>query len=144
MHTNIRNLLTQAVEKRMMSNRRIGCLLSGGLDSSLIASILVKLSKEKGLPYSIQVNKNFILNLERNYIYSIFCLQTFSVGMADSPDILAARQVAKYIGSEHHEIIFTAEDIINVLDKVIYTLETADITTIRASCGKDLIYINYL
>lgn len=60
MHTNIRNLLTQAVEKRMMSNRRIGCLLSGGLDSSLIASILVKLSKEKCLPYSIQVNKNFI------------------------------------------------------------------------------------
>lgn len=144
MHTNIRNLLTQAVEKRMMSNRRIGCLLSGGLDSSLIASILVKLSKEKGLPYSIQVNENFILNLERHYIYSIFRLQTFSVGMADSPDILAARQVAKHIGSEHHEIIFTAEDIINVLDKVIYTLETADITTIRASCGKSLIYINYL
>jgi len=55
-HANIRNLLTQAVEKRMMSNRRIGCLLSGGLDSSLIASILVKLSKEKGLPYPIQVN----------------------------------------------------------------------------------------
>lgn len=144
MHTNIRNLLTQAVEKRMMSNRRIGCLLSGGLDSSLIASILVKLSKEKGLPYPIQVNENCILNLEKNYIYLIFYLQTFSVGMADSPDILAARQVAKHIGSEHHEIIFTAEDIINVLDKVIYTLETADITTIRASCGKDLIYINYL
>jgi len=55
-HANIRNLLTQAVEKRMMSNRRIGCLLSGGLDSSLIAAILVKLSKEKGLPYPIQVN----------------------------------------------------------------------------------------
>jgi len=54
-HANIRNLLTQAVEKRMMSNRRIGCLLSGGLDSSLIAAILVKLSKEKGLPYPIQV-----------------------------------------------------------------------------------------
>jgi len=57
--------------------------------------------------------------------------------MADSPDILAARQVAKHIGSEHHEVIFSAEDIINVLDRVIYTLETADITTIRASCGKN-------
>jgi asparagine synthase (glutamine-hydrolysing) len=117
-HANIRNLLTQAVEKRMMSNRRIGCLLSGGLDSSLIAAILVKLSKEKGLPYPIQ---------------------TFSVGMADSPDILAARQVAKHIGSEHHEVLFTAEDVLNVLDKVIYTLETADITTIRASCGMYLV-----
>lgn len=57
--------------------------------------------------------------------------------MEDSPDILAARQVAKHIGSEHHEVIFTAEDVLSVLDKVIYTLETADITTIRASCGKD-------
>jgi asparagine synthase (glutamine-hydrolysing) len=57
--------------------------------------------------------------------------------MADSPDILAARQVAKHIGSEHHEVLFTAEDVLSVLDKVIYTLETADITTIRASCGNN-------
>jgi len=58
--------------------------------------------------------------------------------MADSPDILAARRVAKHIGSDHHEILFTAEDILNVIDDVIYTLETADITTIRASCGEKL------
>lgn len=58
--------------------------------------------------------------------------------MEGSPDILAARRVAKHINSEHHEIIFTAEDILDVLDKVIYTLETADITTIRASCGEKL------
>lgn len=69
-HANIRNLLTQAVEKRMMSNRRIGCLLSGGLDSSLIAAILVKLSKEKGLPYPIQVNTNN--NQEDVYFIIIF------------------------------------------------------------------------
>lgn len=56
--------------------------------------------------------------------------------MEDSPDILAARQVAKHIGSEHHEVIFTADDVLNVLNDVIHTLETADITTIRASCGK--------
>jgi len=62
--------------------------------------------------------------------------------MADSPDILAARQVAKHIGSEHHEVLFTAEDVLSVLDKVIYTLETADITTIRASCGNNIIKIN--
>lgn len=65
--------------------------------------------------------------------------QTFSVGMDGSPDILAARRVAKHIGSEHHEVIFTADDVLNVLDKVIYTLETADITTIRASCGNYLL-----
>lgn len=55
--------------------------------------------------------------------------------MGDSPDIVAARQVAKHIGSEHHEITFTEEDVGNVLDEVINTLETYDITTIRASIG---------
>lgn len=74
-HANIRNLLTQAVEKRMMSNRRIGCLLSGGLDSSLIAAILVKLSKEKGLPYPIQVNTNNNgEDVHFNIIFNIYIL----------------------------------------------------------------------
>lgn len=59
--------------------------------------------------------------------------------MGDSPDLLAARKVAKHIGTEHHEIIFTEEDVANVLDDVIATLETADITTIRASVGMYLI-----
>lgn len=75
--------------------------------------------------------------------YIIAFLQTFSVGMDGSPDILAARRVAKHIGSEHHEVIFTADDVLSVLDKVIYTLETADITTIRASCGKEKYKKNY-
>lgn len=69
---NIRTLLTASVKKRLMSDRRIGCLLSGGLDSSLIAALLVKLSQESGLPYKIQ---------------------SFAVGMGESPDIIAARQV---------------------------------------------------
>ena len=55
--------------------------------------------------------------------------------MEDSPDIVAARQVAEHIGTEHHEIIFTEEGVTEVLDDVIYTLETPDITTIRASIG---------
>lgn len=59
--------------------------------------------------------------------------------MGDSPDIVAARQVAKHIGSEHHEIIFTEQDVQDVLDEVIFTLETPDITTIRASIGMYLI-----
>lgn len=63
-------------------------------------------------------------------------LQSFAIGMGDnSPDILAARQVAEYIDSEHYEIIFTEEDVVSVIDDVIYHLETADITTIRASIG---------
>lgn len=59
--------------------------------------------------------------------------------MGDSPDILAAREVAKFIGTEHHEVIFTEEDVANVLDNVVYSLETPDITTIRASIGMTLI-----
>jgi asparagine synthase (glutamine-hydrolysing) len=53
---NIRTLLTSAVKKRLMANRRIGCFLSGGLDSSLIASLLVRAAKEANLPYKVQVS----------------------------------------------------------------------------------------
>ena len=53
----------------------------------------------------------------------------------ESPDIRAARQVAAYIGSEHYEIQFTEDDVFEVLNEVIYSLETCDITTIRASLG---------
>ncbi|CAH0558230.1 unnamed protein product [Brassicogethes aeneus] len=115
---NIKTLLTAAVKKRLMADRRIGCFLSGGLDSSLIASLLVKEGKKMNLPYKIQ---------------------SFAIGMGDSPDIRAARQVAEYIGTEHHEIIFSEEDVARVLDEVIYTLETPDITTIRASVAMYLI-----
>lgn len=63
-------------------------------------------------------------------------LQSFAIGMGDSPDIKAARKVAQHIGTEHHEVTFTPEDVIRVLDKVIYHLETPDITTVRASIGE--------
>uniref|UniRef100_A0A3Q1H5K7 Asparagine synthetase [glutamine-hydrolyzing] n=1 Tax=Acanthochromis polyacanthus TaxID=80966 RepID=A0A3Q1H5K7_9TELE len=115
---NIRTLFENAVRKRLMSHRRIGCLLSGGLDSSLVAATLVKLAKEEKLQYPIQ---------------------TFSIGSDDSPDILAARKVAAHIGSEHHEVNFTAEEGIQAVEEVIFHLETYDITTIRASVGMYLI-----
>ncbi|XP_046397887.1 asparagine synthetase [glutamine-hydrolyzing] [Ischnura elegans] len=117
-YANIRTLLTAAVKKRLMSNRRIGCFLSGGLDSSLISALLVKLAKEEGISYKVQ---------------------SFSIGMGESPDIVAAREVAKHIGSEHHEVNFTEKDIADALDDVIYHLETADITTVRASVGMYLV-----
>lgn len=59
--------------------------------------------------------------------------------MGDSPDLIAAREVAKHIGTEHHEVTFTEEDVEKHLDDVIHTLETADITTVRASVGMYLI-----
>ncbi|XP_031566811.1 asparagine synthetase [glutamine-hydrolyzing]-like [Actinia tenebrosa] len=115
---NIRQLFTEAVRKRLMADRRIGCLLSGGLDSSLVASLLTKLAKESGIDYPIQ---------------------TFSIGMEGSTDILAARKVAAHIGSEHHEVTFSAQEGIDALRDVIYALESYDITTIRASVGMYLV-----
>ncbi|XP_034457149.1 asparagine synthetase [glutamine-hydrolyzing]-like [Hippoglossus hippoglossus] len=116
--SNIRTLFESAVRKRLMAQRRIGCLLSGGLDSSLVAATLVKLAKEEKLQYPIQ---------------------TFSIGSEDSPDVIAARKVAAHIGSEHHEVNFTAEEGIQAVEEVIYHLETYDITTIRASVGMYLV-----
>ncbi|XP_061597150.1 asparagine synthetase [glutamine-hydrolyzing] [Cololabis saira] len=115
---NVRMLFESAVKKRLMAHRRIGCLLSGGLDSSLVAATLVKLAKEQKLAYPVQ---------------------TFSIGSDDSPDIKAARKVAAHIGSEHHEVNFTAEEGIQAVEDVIFHLETYDITTIRASVGMYLI-----
>ncbi|XP_070703040.1 asparagine synthetase [glutamine-hydrolyzing] [Pempheris klunzingeri] len=116
--SNIRTLFESAVRKRLMAHRRIGCLLSGGLDSSLVAATLVKLAKEEKLKYPIQ---------------------TFAIGSEDSPDILAARKVAAHIGSEHHEVNFTAEEGIQAVEDVIFHLESYDITTIRASVGMYLV-----
>ncbi|CAH0399814.1 unnamed protein product [Chilo suppressalis] len=105
-------LLEAACKKRLMADRRIGCLLSGGLDSSLVTALVVKLAKEIQLPYKIQ---------------------TFAIGMGDSPDLVAARTVAEYLGTEHHEVQFDEKDVRDALDNVIYHLESFDITTIRAS-----------
>ncbi|XP_036421881.1 asparagine synthetase [glutamine-hydrolyzing]-like [Colossoma macropomum] len=115
---NIRILFENAVKKRLMAHRRIGCLLSGGLDSSLVAATLVKLAKEENLKYPIQ---------------------TFSIGAEDSPDAIAARKVAAHIGSEHHEVNFTPEEGIKALEEVIVHLESYDITTVRASVGMYLV-----
>jgi asparagine synthase (glutamine-hydrolysing) len=113
--SNIRAYLTNAVKMRLMSHRRIGCMLSGGLDSSLIAALTLQEARKQGLIYPIQ---------------------TFSIGMDDqSPDLIAARKVAKHLGTEHHEIRFTLCDVIGELKNIIKALESYDITTIRASIG---------
>lgn len=101
-----------------MAERRIGCLLSGGLDSSLVTALTVKIARELDLDYTIQ---------------------TFAIGMEGSTDLAAARKVANYLGTEHHEVVFTPEQGIEALDTVIYHLESYDITTIRASVGMYLI-----
>lgn len=112
---NIRACIINAVRMRLMSHRRMGCLLSGGLDSSLVSGLMVQEARKAGITYPIQ---------------------TFSIGMGDeSPDIVAARKVAKHLNTEHHEVIFTAQDAIDSIRPVIKALESYDITTIRASIG---------
>jgi len=103
----IRTTLEKAVNIRLNNTEReIGFLLSGGLDSSLIASIA-----------SRRLGK----------------IKTFSIGLKDSPDLAAARKVAKYLDTDHTEVTFTPEEGISHLTDVIYSLESYDCTTVRAS-----------
>lgn len=117
-HENLRALLTEAVRKRMMAERRLGSFLSGGLDSSLITGLVVQMARKMNLKYPIQ---------------------TFSIGMEGSPDVAAARKVAAFLGTEHHEVSFTAEEGIEAVREVIRHTETYDTTTIRASVGMYLV-----
>ena len=120
--SNIRDLLTKSVQKRLMSERPIGCLLSGGLDSSLISAI---------------VAREFKLNGKGT-------LNTFSIGMKGSTDLKYAQLVADHIGSNHHTIELTEQEFLDAIPEVIYHVESYDTTTIRASVGNYLVgkYIN--
>ena len=107
-----RETLDKAVTKRLMSDRPIGCLLSGGVDSSVVAACLAKKYKEMGKT-----------------------IKTFSIGFPDSTDLKYARIVADHIGSEHHELLIEQTDALKRIPDVIRDIETNDITTIRASTG---------
>ncbi len=113
---NINTLLTEAVQKRLMSERPVGCLLSGGLDSSLVAALAAKEYQKQGHQ-----------------------LETFSIGMPGSPDLAAAQEVAAHIGSKHHHVELAEEDFLAVLEHTIYMFGSFDVTTIRASVGHGLI-----
>ena len=113
----VRSALESAVKKRMMTERPCGALLSGGLDSSLIASLVSKQLRLAGAPP----------------------LKTFSIGMKGSSDLAHAKMVAKWIGSEHTEIVMTADEFFEAIPSVIYNIESYDTTTVRASVGNWLV-----
>lgn len=110
----IHDKLVAGVEKRLVADAKVGFLLSGGLDSSLVCAIAAKKSDKP--------------------------IRTFAIGMSeDAIDLKYAKQVADYIGSDHKEVYMTPDEVISSLEKVIKLLGTFDITTIRASMGMYLV-----
>jgi len=115
-HECIRNALIAAVNKRVKNtDREVACLLSGGLDSSLITALVAK-----ALPDPSN-------------------LKTWSIGMIGSEDLRYAEMVAEHIGTDHHSIILSKQEFLDAIPEVIYTIESYDTTTVRASVGNWLI-----
>ncbi len=110
----IREKLVAGIQKRLVADAKVGFLLSGGLDSSLVCAVAQKYSDQP--------------------------IHTFAIGMSeDAIDLKYAKEVADYIGSDHTEVIISKEDVLSNLETVIALLGTFDITTIRASMGMYLV-----
>jgi asparagine synthase (glutamine-hydrolysing) len=108
----MRNLFEVAVCKRLMSERPVGCLLSGGLDSSVTTALVVK---------------------------HMALVDTYAVGLEGSVDLKWARRVAEHLGTRHHEVCLTEQQFLDAIDATIYQIESYDTTTVRASVGNYLV-----
>ena len=109
----IRNAVMNSVKRRLNADQPLAWLLSGGVDSSLVAAISARLLGKR--------------------------IRTFCCGMAGGTDLVYARQVAEHIGSDHTEVLFTAEEALAAIPDVIRTIESWDTTTVRASVGQYLV-----
>lgn len=116
----LREALEASVKRQLMSDVPYGVLLSGGLDSSLTAAIAKKFADTR-------------IESDDGQKAWYPQLHSFAIGLADSPDLIAAKKVADEIGTVHHEIYFTVQEGLDAIKDVVYHLETYDITTIRAS-----------
>lgn len=114
---NIQRFLIRSIEKRCSTSERpMACLLSGGLDSSIITGLVCQYHKTHGLPQ----------------------LETYTVGLEGCDDLKYARMVADHLGTKHTEIILKEKDFIDAIPEVINAIETYDTTTVRASIGNYL------
>ena len=118
--SSIRDGLTSAVKRQLMSDVPYGVLLSGGLDSSVISALAEKFSEHR-----IEDNSQTRAYWPR--------LHSFAVGLKGAPDLAKARLVAEHIGTVHHEINYTIQEGLDAIRDVIYFIETYDVTTVRAS-----------
>jgi asparagine synthase (glutamine-hydrolysing) len=124
LYKQIVNYVSKSVKKRVIgtTERPIACLLSGGLDSSLIAALVNK---------EIQNDNTKSMKQKK--------LQTFSIGLEGSEDLKYAKIVANHLQTKHHEIVVSNEDFFNAIPEVIKNIESYDTTSVRASVGNYLI-----
>lgn len=111
---NIATLFEEAVVKRLMSDRKVGALLSGGLDSSSVVAIMCRHMPAKDL-------------------------NTYSIGLKGSTDLMWARKVANYLGTNHHEVCLTEEEFLDAIEATIKQIESYDTTSVRASVPNYLV-----
>jgi asparagine synthase (glutamine-hydrolysing) len=111
---NIYHLFTKAVEKRLMSERKIACLLSGGLDSTTVTAIVAS-------------------------YFPPNTINTYSIGLKGSVDLHFAKIAADYLKTNHTSVELTNEDFLDAIENTIYQIESYDTTTVRASVGNYLV-----
>ena len=139
----IRRTLEKSVRKRLMAEVPYGVLLSGGLDSSLTASIaqretmrLREAAEKRPQTFSDHGQEGLVGIDDSNELSTVEWfpqLHSFSIGLPDAPDTAAALEVANFLKTKHHAFTFTVQEGLDALSDVIFHLESYDVTTIRAS-----------